>query len=313
MAFLDGPTAPLLTPATFAPPFQLQGAVSSPAGDRLLPGARRLFSDGDGSDLNALRFHRHYRNQVLEGREGDVLLSYPDGSAALTLSTVGQGAAVFANLPLTPDGGDFIGHPLFPATMHELLRALRRGAEEHAVTPGVGWTLDVPASGDAALTVSDPEGRPVSARVLSSGRLTRLALPKAGAPGVYLVKQADRLIASAVVNIDSRESDTRPIALENLKSGAGALVSVVRDEADLVLVGKTRPLWPQLAAATALFFALEMLLLAWWRRPITNLRDSRGEAADATSGLPQGGKIIQTRAMPWSNESPPHQSPERAK
>src|SRR5207247_170852 len=126
IAFLDGPTAPLFVPAAFAPPFQLQRPVISEAGDPLVAGPRRLFSEGDASDFTAQRFRRHYLNQVLDGRSGDVLLAYPDGSAALTLSSVGKGAAVFANLPLTPDGGDFIGHPMFPATLHELLRALRR-------------------------------------------------------------------------------------------------------------------------------------------------------------------------------------------
>src|SRR5206468_1409223 len=159
IAFLDGPTGPLLVPAPFSPPFRLLRTVASDAGEQLVSGARKLFSEGDASDFSALRFRRHYQNQILEGRAGDVLLSYPDGSAALTLSAVGKGAAAFVNVPLTPDGGDFVGHPMFPASIHEVLRALRRGAEEHAVTPGVAWTLDAPASAESAVSVSDPEGR----------------------------------------------------------------------------------------------------------------------------------------------------------
>ena len=63
----------------------------------------------------------------------------------------------------------------------------------------------------------------------------------------------------------ARESDTRPLAVESLKPGTGALVSVVRDEEELLLAGRTRPLWPHLAAAAALMLALEMLLLSFWR------------------------------------------------
>ncbi|HEU0011847.1 MAG TPA: hypothetical protein VFT34_18680, partial [Verrucomicrobiae bacterium] len=55
------------------------------------------------------------------------------------------------------------------------------------------------------------------------------------------------------------------VAVENLKPGAGALVSVIRDEEELLLAGKTRPLWPALAATAALMLALEMMLLAFWR------------------------------------------------
>jgi hypothetical protein len=183
------------------------------------------------------------------------------------------------NLPLTPDGGDFIGHPMFPASIHELLRVLRRGAEERAVTPGLAWTLDAPASAEGAVgaSVSDPEGRKVEAQVVASGRTTRLALPAAHLPGAYVVKQAQRVVATAVVNIDPRESDTRPIPLESLKSGQGAVVTVVRDEEDLLLAGKTRPLWPELAGAAALFLALEMLLLALWRRPVNVIGGSRSD------------------------------------
>jgi hypothetical protein len=106
-----------------------------------------------------------------------------------------------------------------------------------------------------------------------------LALPSAHLPGAYLVKQGERVVANAVVNIDPRESDTRPIPLESLKSGQGAAVTVVRDEEDLLLAGKTRPLWPELAGAAALFLALEMVLLVLWRRPASLMGSGRREEA----------------------------------
>jgi hypothetical protein len=285
IVFLDGPTAPMLMPAAFAPPYQLQGAVTSATGDPIIAGPRKLFAGGDAGDFSALRFRRHYQNQVIENRAGEVMLAYPDGSAALTLSAVGQGAAVFANLPLTPDGGDFIGSPMFPAMLHELLRALRREAGERGVTPGVAWMLDVPTSGEGAVTVTDPEGHAVEAQIVASGRTTRLALPGVRLPGVYQIKQGDTTIASAVVNVDPRESDTRPLALENLKSGEGSAVTVVRGEEDLLLAGKTRPIWPQLASAAAVLLALEMLLLAMWRREGRGI----GTTGPRTTGLQDHG------------------------
>src|SRR5439155_8796730 len=89
-------------------------------------------------------------------------------------------------------------------------------------------------------------------------------------PGAYFARQGELVAATAAVNIDPRESDTRPLAVESLKPGTGALVSVVRDEEELLLAGRTRPLWPHLAASAALMLALEMLLLSFWRRSSSN-------------------------------------------
>jgi hypothetical protein len=266
LAVLDGPAAPILVLSGFNPPFKLLRTAFSGAGEALIAGPRRLFSDADAGDWASARFHRHYQNEVLPGRSEEVLLSYPDGSAALTFSVVGKGAAVFANLALTPDGGDFVGSPMFPATMHELLRALRRG-EQTAVVPGTTWVMETGATGAGDLTVNDPEGAPVAVQVITSGRTSRLAVPAAKSPGIYLAKQADVVVGAEAVNVDPRESDTRPIAVESLKAAEGAAVTVVRDEEDLLLSEKVRPLWPQLAAAAAGLLALEMLVLGLWRRP----------------------------------------------
>jgi hypothetical protein len=281
LAVLDGPTAPSLVPAGFNPPFQLVRAVYSATGESLVPGPRKLFSDADAGDWSSARFNRHCQNQVHPNRSQDVLFSYPDGSAAVTFSPVGKGAAVFVNLPLTPEGGEFIGSPMFPATMHELLRVLRRGAEGVAVTPGTAWVLEAAASGEGMLTITDSEGARVEAQVIASGRTSRLAMPPASTPGIFLVKQGDVVAGADAVNVDPRESDTRPIAVEKLKAAEGAAVTVVRDEEDLLLAEKVRPLWPRLAAAAAGLLALEMLLLGWWRR--TAASDNRGKVALASA------------------------------
>jgi hypothetical protein len=279
ITFLDGPTAPALMLPALNPPFQLQRAVESADGDPVAAGPRKFFAELDAGDFSTPRFHRHYQTQLFNQRAGDVLLAYPDGSAALTLNAAGQGAVVLANLPLTPDGGDFIGSPIFPALLQELLRALRHDSTEHAVTPGAAWMLDVPTGGEGAVTVTDPAGRPVAAQIVSRGRSTRLALPAAKIPGGYVVKQADTVVACAAVNVDPRESDTRPLALENLAHGAGAAVTILRDTDDLPLTETNRPLWPQLAAAAAVLLGLEMLLLILWPGSRNAATGKRSEAA----------------------------------
>ena len=68
------------------------------------------------------------------------------------------------------------------------------------------------------------------------------------------------------MNVDARESDTRPIALEALKAGANTTVSVASNDGELLVANQTRPLWPLLAGGAAVLLALEMILLAVWRR-----------------------------------------------
>jgi hypothetical protein len=265
LAVLDGLTAPSLIPASFNPPFQLLRPVVSAGGESVVPGTRKLFLDVDAGDLSAIRFQRYYQNHVVQGRNGEVLLSYPDGSAAVTFSTVGKGAAVFMNLALTPDGGDFVGNPMFPASIHELLRLLRRSSDAREVTPGTPWIMETATKGEGALAVFDPNGRELGAQVIASGRTSRLVMPPARFPGLYAIRQSGTAIDAKAINVDPRESDTRPIPLENIKA-TGGVVTVARDEEDLLLSGKSKPLWPQLAAATVAMLALEMILLAAWRR-----------------------------------------------
>jgi hypothetical protein len=280
MVFLDGPLAPELALPVFDPPFHLQGTVNSEAGDSLVAASAKLFDDNEAEDFGALHFRRHYQAQLVESRRNEILFSYPDGAPALTLGAMGLGSAAFANLPLTPESSDFIGSPMFPAMMHELLRKLRRASDELAVAPGSAWVLNVAASGEGALTVTDPQGRPFPAQVMASGRATRLALPSARLPGAYPVKQGETIVSYGIVNVDPRESDTRPIALETLKAGDRSTVTVARDEEDLLLAGKTRQLWPLLAGAAAVLLGLEMLLLTLWRAPLrTSLRDLSDPAA----------------------------------
>ncbi len=265
ISFLDGTTAPALMFPALNPPFQLQNTVVSQNGDPVTMSMGKFFGELDAGDFSALRFRRHFQNRPTASRAGDTLLSYPDGSAALTISTAGRGAMVLVNLPLTPDGGDFIGNPIFPATLHELLRALRQDSAESTVTPGATWTLDAPTAGEGAVKVADPDGKKIDAQILSSGRNTRLALPPAKIPGIYSVKQADAVVAYAVVNVDPRESDTRPMAVENFKPGEKSVVTVLQGEEEVATGEKAHDLWPQLAAAAAILLAAEMLLLALWR------------------------------------------------
>jgi hypothetical protein len=267
MVFLDGPISASLAAASFSPPFQLSDIIESDPGAPVFPGSHKLFGEADAGDWNSLHLRHHYQNTVLPGRAAEVALRYGDGAAALTVSPMGRGAVIFANLPLTVDGGDLVGSPMFPALLHELLRTSRNGSNERAGTPGSAWTLDVPTPQEGKLIVSGPDEKPVEVKVVSSGRLTRLALPSARLPGIYRVQQNGILAGAGVVNVDARESDTRSLPLERIKPGTGSAVAEVRSEEDLMLGEKRRPLWPKCAGAVVALGGLEMLLLGLWRSP----------------------------------------------
>jgi hypothetical protein len=271
IVFLDSPDAPALANASFSPPFTLIRPVASDAGESLGDGPRQLFAGADAGDWSGLRFYRHYQTQTARGRSNEVLLAHADGSAALTVSPVGKGMAAFINIPLTPDGGDMVGSPMFPSLLHELLSLMRRGGDESSVTPGKPWEIAAPTAGDAPLVVTDPEKHVLEARIISSGRVTTLDLPPARIPGIYSVAQGGELVAATAVNVDPRESDTRIIAPETLVAAGGGNVTVVHDENPAAGEVRTRPLWPGLAAGAACLLALEMLLLAFWRGPRAGL------------------------------------------
>jgi hypothetical protein len=287
ICLLDGPTAPglvgMLAAASenlIGPPFRLARPVSVAGG----PGAGlataelsgtplRLFADAAQADLPTMRFRRYYQTQPVAGRDDEVVLRFQDGSAALSVSPAGRGTAVFVNFAVTPDGSNLAGNPLFPALLHELLRALRRAGAEAATTPGQPWQLEAPAHGPATeetqLAVTGPDGAAVDATVVSRGRVVRLALPPARAAGFYQVRDNGAVIATGAVNVDPAESDTRAVAPEELTRPGGAgggRVTVLRREGGAVAAETGRELWPVLMAVAVAALLLEMLLLALWRR-----------------------------------------------
>jgi len=55
------------------------------------------------------------------------------------------------------------------------------------VTPAREWVLETTTPAATGFAVRDPDGQPVAATVLASGRTTRLAMPAARVPGLYQV------------------------------------------------------------------------------------------------------------------------------
>ncbi len=289
MCWLDGPSAsPLLgalagsSDGLVAPPFHVTDLVRAETPEpfaeiRTHRDPLQVFHDASGGQLSALRVRRHLRAEPAADRAEEVLIRYADGAPALALGEAGRGRAVYANLPVAPSGSNVAGSPLFPALVHELLRALRRTARAQDHAPGATWQLDIVAGARVAegaeLAMHGPDGAPVQATVVGRGRTVRLSLPPVPAPGHYPVRAGEELCGMGVVNVHPDETDTRPLDIELLlEEDMDASVTIVGDGEDLLRAGRNRPLWPHLLAAAAAFVAAEMLLLALWRRRSSRAR-----------------------------------------
>ncbi len=289
VCFLDGPTAPAVvgglrgaSSGMISPPFQLERAVAAErAGGEFFSGVRtaggplKVFDAPDQGDLMGLSFRRHYLTDVVPTRKEEVLARFPDGSAALSLSPAGRGAAIFVNFPVAPDGSDLVGNPLFPSLLHELMRALRTSGAGDADTPGTRWHIDVaagqsPEGDEDACNVVGPDGQEIEAVVVARGRTVRLALPPASVPGHYRVSRGGAQVNVGIINVDAKETDTRQLNITGLLDAANVpragMVSVLDTEGQLISAGRPTRLWPHLAALAALCLGAEMLLLAVWRR-----------------------------------------------
>jgi len=285
--FLDGPTSPPALAAlagalggAFVPPFTLGRAVT-PAEPRPLGqvetarGPFRLFRSADGGDLAGLLFARHFLAEEDPARRAEIVARHDDGSAAFSLSPAGRGTVVLANVPLAPDGGDLAGSPLFPAIVHELLRALRSTGALPDVAPGEALAIDCEAEaagreGDPApLAVTGPGGKTAEAAVVSRGRQVRLAVAAAADPGIYVAAREGRTAGIGIVNVHPKESDTRPIDprifLEAGMPREGT-IAVLDASGDPARAARRAELWPRFLAAAALAAALEMAVLAFWRK-----------------------------------------------
>lgn len=307
ICMLDGSTAADLVSALagasqglVTPPYQILAPVSASGGGETFSrvmtreGPLRAFHTPEQGDLKQLRFARHLVTRNDFGRMDEVLASFADGSAALTLSPAGAGSVVFVNFPIAPEHANIAGSPLFAPMLHELLRALRRSGPIEDPEPGRRWQVDVDSAEsaqDAAVAVTGPKDQPLEATVLSRGRTTRLALAPAQEPGIYRVRLGDRPAAPAVVNLSVTETDTRQLNLTEAAQSLGnvAAMRIIDAGGEIAAVGQPQELWPSLAALAALCFAAEMALLALWQGG--SKRSFRGRDPAATRTAPAGGEV----------------------
>jgi len=237
-------------------------------------GPLQAFENPAHGDLTSIFFRRHFLTEIDDNRALEVLAYFADGSCAISLSNTGNGNTIFTNFSLAPKGGTLVGSPLFPAFMHELIRALRSSSFLQINTPGAAWTIEVPIQSDDKNEfdpiVTGPDGIPIESTILTRGRTLKLALAKALLPGHYRVTVADKVKALEIVNLDAAETDTREIQIESLLStdqqNETGHIQILDHEGEVVRAGNAQRLWPWFAGMAVIFLASETLLLAIWRK-----------------------------------------------
>jgi hypothetical protein len=189
-----------------------------------------------------------------------VILTYADGTPALTESNIGLGTLLICNFSVAEASSNLARQRLFPAWIHEML--LRMSATGSAAMEpflvgdsisGETWAAD--AGGRDLLT---PAGKPARARADVLGERMRVSFT-ADSAGFYHLPGGDgRELLAFAVNTDAHQSDLRtmdPAVLPDRAGPAHTEASFVGNTADYSLLLRGRPVfhWFLLAALALLF------------------------------------------------------------
>lgn len=180
----------------------------------------RLFEGVRRQNLAQLEFYDLYHAAATGS--GKILLTYADGTPALTESAVGLGTLLICNFSVAEASSNLARQRLFPAWIHEMLLRMGHGSsaamEPFLVGDSVaGETWAAEANGRDLL---DPRGNVTHARVDVTGERLRVSF-HAAVPGFYHLAGADRDLLAFAVNTDADESDLRTMDPAVLPDRAG--------------------------------------------------------------------------------------------
>ena len=204
-----------------------------------------------------------------------ILLRYGDAAPALAERRAGRGRVMLANFSPALGAGDLGKHGTFVALVQAMAESLQP-AQRHdrEVVAGALLRFDAAVAPDAAgpgLELIGPGGRTLGEAEFASGAdgLT-VTLAAADEPGFYRIRQGQRILGSAAVNVDPREGDLRRLdksELSDMLAAPGQRVRVRTVAGDArVLELRGEPVWGWLLAAALAAMALELAIVGYWRR-----------------------------------------------
>lgn len=224
----------------------------------------RLFRGENRQALALLEFYEVQR--ALPTGEGQIILSFADGSPAMGVSEIGLGTAVFCNFTPAELASNLARQRAFPAWVQELVRNLTPDAiPELTLETGSSITADLWQRDLSAHSILAPDGDAVSLRALPDGERVHVTFD-AAKPGIYQLGPPRRPIWAHAVNISARESDLRAIDPAEMTgraaaapAGSGHFVLGAEDYEELTT---GRAVFHWFLAALAALLLVEMFL---WR------------------------------------------------
>src|SRR5205085_7121020 len=172
------------------------------------------FGDRLGAAIGPLRFGGGLDSRRLQsGLADDVIASYSDRSAAIIVTTCGNGALAILNADL--NASNLPSSPAFVPLIEELSgRIIGRGRMSDAVACGEPMVAYLPAEAGAAdgLNIVGPDSSTQELGALASENgFVAWRWPAAGAPGVYQVKRGDKTVFALGRAAPAIESDLQTI------------------------------------------------------------------------------------------------------
>jgi hypothetical protein len=220
----------------------------------------RLFEGVRRQNLAMLEFYDLYHAAATGS--GKVLLTYADGTPALTESGIGLGTLLICNFSVAEASSNMARQRLFPAWIHEMLLQMSQSgtAAQESFRVGDSISGETWAAEATGRELTGPTGQAARARSDISGERMRISFT-ADTPGFYQLPDADRrdLLAFAV-NTDPDQSDLRTMDPSVLPDRAGTSypeASFVGNTSDYELLLRGRPVFHWFLLACLLFLFLE--------------------------------------------------------
>lgn len=182
----------------------------------------RLFDGERRQNLGLLEFYDLYH--AAPTGQGNILLTYADGTPALTECQIGLGTLLLCNFSVAEASSNLARQRLFPAWIHEMLLRMdgaNRSAAQEPFLPGDSISGETWSAESTGRDLVGPAGPVPKVRRETLGERMRLHFTPI-LPGIYQMSGNDRrtLLAFAV-NPDTGQSDLRSIDPAILPDRAG--------------------------------------------------------------------------------------------
>jgi hypothetical protein len=220
----------------------------------------RLFEGVRRQNLAQLEFYELYH--AASTGKGKILLSYVDGTPALTECTIGLGTLLICNFSAAEVSSNLARQRLFPAWIHEMLLQLSQTgtAAQEPFRIGDSISAETWASEAMGRDLFSPEHKPARMRSDMLGERIRIGFTGA-LPGFYnLPDSAGRDLLAFAVNIDPEQSDLRTMDPAVLPERAGEShneASFVGATTDYALLLRGRPVFHWFILAALGFLLIE--------------------------------------------------------